>query len=132
MAINMFVCSGNLVRDAELSRGQGGIDILRFTVAWNEPRKKADGEYEYVPSYFDCVMFGNRATKLAGYLTKGKKVVVAGKARQSRWERDGQKRSKVEFVINDVELPPREQGQFAQPSGTPETQNTFYDADMPF
>lgn len=104
--INTCAISGNLVRDAELRNTQGGMAILSFGVAVNERRKNPQtGEWEDRPSFIDCNCFGNRATSLAQYLTKGTKVFVQGHLRQSSWEtQDGGKRSKVEVIVDDLDF----------------------------
>ncbi|MCL2600217.1 MAG: single-stranded DNA-binding protein, partial [Treponema sp.] len=38
------------------------------------------------------------------YLVKGKMVGVDGELRQDRWQQDGQNRSKVEIVANNLQL----------------------------
>ena len=38
------------------------------------------------------------------YLTKGKQIAVEGYLKQDRWEKDGQKFSKVTVVANTVQL----------------------------
>lgn len=98
MAINRCVFSGNLTRDAELRTTMTGSSVLNFSIALNEYRKNAD---DYV-SYLDFVVFGDRAEKLQRHLVKGKKVVVEARARQNRWESNGQNRSKIEFIVDEI------------------------------
>ena len=104
MSINSATISGNLTRDAELKTTQGGAQVLHFCVAVNARRKGQSGEWEDYPNYIDCTMFGTRAEKLAPILTKGLKVAVDGSLSQYSWEKDGQKRSKVEVLANQIEL----------------------------
>lgn len=105
--MNSVCLLGNLVKDAELTKG-----VLNFSVAVNEAKKTEKGEYENYANYFDCVMFGPRAEAIAKYLEKGKKVAINGKLHQSRWEaKEGGKKSKVEIVVNDIDLlTPKESG----------------------
>ena len=105
MSINIVNISGNLTRDSEIRRTQGGTAILGFGVAVNDRRKNQQtGEWEDYPNFVDCTMFGTRAEKLAGMLTKGTKVCIVGKLRYMSWEKDGQKRSKIEVIVDDIEL----------------------------
>ena len=105
MSINRTIISGNLTRDAELRQTQSGSLVLSMGVAVNDRRKNnVTGEWEDCPNFIDCTMFGSRAEKLASYLTRGTKVVVEGKLRWSQWERDGQKRSKIEVIVDDLEF----------------------------
>ena len=117
MSVNRVAISGNLTRDPELRSTQSGMHILNFGIAVNDRRRNnATGEWEDYANFIDCVLFGNRAEWLARDLHKGKKVFVEGKLRYSSWERDGQRRSKIEVVADEVDYdrPPRAQGGFTQ------------------
>ena len=112
MSINRVIISGNLTRDPEVRSTQGGMSILNFGMAVNDRRKNQQtGEWEDYPNFVDCVVFGQRADSLSKFLHKGMKVMVDGKLRYSSWEKDGQKRSKLEVVCDDVDLPPKGSGQ---------------------
>lgn len=136
MSINVVNISGNLTRDPELRRTTGGTAILGFGVAVNDRRKNQQtGEWEDYPNFVDCTMFGTRAEKLAGMLTKGTKVCVLGKLRYMSWERDGQKRSKIEVIADDIELMQNRKPQQEQPQQDYQPgyrqQPAMYD-DLPF
>ena len=150
MSINRVCISGNLTRDPELRATAGGTQVLSFGVAVNDRRRNAQtGEWEDYPNFVDCTMFGNRA--------KGMKVAIEGKLRYSSWERDGQKRSKLEVIVDEIEVMVRREGQTqAQPQQSlantvpvqPQAQaapqwsaqqayaavpqSEFYDEDVPF
>ncbi len=117
MSINRVNISGNLTRDPELKTTTGGTSVLTFGVAVNDRRRNPQtGEWEDVPNFVDCVVFGARAEPLSRFLSKGSKVAIEGKLRYSSWERDGQRRSKLEVIVDEVEfLSPRQQG--GQPMG---------------
>lgn len=127
MPVNVVVVSGNTTRDVDVRRTQSGMPIASFGIAVNERRKNSQtGEWEDVPNYFDVSAFGERWEKLAPYMPKGTKLTVKGKLRWSQWERNGQKRSKVEIVAEDVELPPKQQGH--QQTSQPLNQGGSYQA----
>ena len=115
--MNVVVISGGLGRDPEVKQTQSGSTIMNFSVAVSDRRKNGQtGQWEEVTHWVDCVMFGKRAESLSRFLRKGMKVTISGRLQQNRWEdKQGNKRSKIEVVANDVELPPRGQGQ-PQPS----------------
>lgn len=116
MSINVVNISGNLTRDSELRCTTGGTAVLGFGVAVNDRRKNQQtGEWEDCPNFVDCTMFGTRAEKLAGMLTKGTKVCILGKLRYMSWEKDGQKRSKIEVTVDDIELMSRRETRQEQP-----------------
>lgn len=105
MSINRVVISGNLTRDAELRTTQSGLSILDFGVAVNDRRKNQQtGEWEDCPNFVDCTVFGTRAEKLQPYLAKGSKVALEGKLRYRSWEGGGQRRSKLDVIVDDLEF----------------------------
>ena len=112
MSINRVVISGNLTRDPELRQTAGGLPVLGFGVAVNDRRKnQSTGEWEDYPNFVDCTMFGARAASVAKFLSKGAKVAIEGKLRWSQWEKDGQKRSKLEVIVDELEFMSRNANQ---------------------
>ena len=110
MSINRVNISGNLTRDPELRVTSGGTQVLSFGVAVNDRRRNPQtGEWEDYPNFVDCTMFGTRAEAVSRYLSKGAKVAIEGKLRYSSWERDGQRRSKLEVIVDEIEFMSRGQ-----------------------
>ena len=156
MSINRVVLTGNLTRDPELRRTQSGMAIMTFGIAVNDRRKNSQtGEWEDYANFVDCTMFGSRAESVSNYLSKGSKIGLEGKLRYSTWERDGQKRSKLEVIVDEIEfLSPRnsqgggyQQGVYqggngggyqcapaptAAPAPAIDTSSSVYDDDIPF
>lgn len=127
MDSNYWHISGNLTHDCEERILNDGTSVISFSVAVND-RVNRDGNWEDRPNYFDCVVFA-RTEKARNYyvhsLLKGAGVDVEGKGRWSSWEKDGQRRSKVELSATNVKLmrPPKQ----AQPQPRPTD-----DDDCPF
>ena len=125
MSINRVVLTGNLTRDCEVRRTQGGMAVMSFGIAVNDRRKNAQtGEWEDFANFIDCTMFGTRAEAVANHISKGSKVGLEGKLRYSSWERDGQRKSKLEVIVDEIEfLSPRQgnqggaQGGYGQQAG---------------
>lgn len=153
MSINRVNITGNLTRDPELRATASGTQVLSFGVAVNDRRRNAQtGEWEDYPNFVDCTMFGNRAEAVGRFLGKGMKVAIEGKLRYSSWERDGQKRSKLEVIVDEIDvMVRREQGSRAPADDLAATvpaqaapqwnaqqayaaapQPEFYDEDVPF
>lgn len=104
-SINTVNITGNLTRDPELRMTNSGTPVLMFSVAVNDRRKNVQtGEWEDYPNYIDCTMFGARAESVSKYIGKGTKVAVMGKLRWSQWEKDGQKRSKISVIAEEIEF----------------------------
>ena len=107
MSINKVFITGNLTRDAELRATQAGTSVLGIGVAVNDRRKnQRTGEYEEVPNFVDCTLFGRRAEALAQYLTKGTKVAIEGRLHYSSWQdrATGQNRSKLDVTVDEIEF----------------------------
>ena len=146
MSINRVTISGNLTRDAELRQTASGMAVLGFSVAVNDRVKGEDGQWTDRPNFIDCTMFGKRADAVSRFLSKGSKVAIEGKLRWSQWERDGQKRSKIEVVVDEIEfMASRGDGQHAAapqtapaphpyqpPIAAPVVDASVYDDDIPF
>ncbi|NQT58379.1 MAG: single-stranded DNA-binding protein [Bacteroidetes bacterium] len=101
--INMVVLVGRLTRDAELRYTNSGIAVCKFSLAVNRKKRSGDN-WEDEVSFIDIVVWGKQGEAISRYLEKGKQVSVAGELRQSRWEQDGQSRSRMEVVANNVQL----------------------------
>lgn len=139
MSINRVAISGNLGGDSELRSTSGGTSVLSFSVAVTDRTKDAGGNWTDRTNWVGCVLFGARAEKLAAHLVKGTKVAIEGKLRYSSWERDGQRRSKLDVVVDEIEfMSRREQPQPAyqqqpqQAARAAQPQPALYDDDIPF
>lgn len=103
--LNRCTFSGRVTRDPELRVTPTDRKVLAIGLAVNDAAQDPQsGEWGERPNYLDVIVFGSRAEGLAKVLSKGRLVVVDAKAHWSSWERDGQKRSKVEFWADDVQL----------------------------
>ncbi len=125
MSINRAIVTGNLTRDAELRATTGGTPVCSFAIAVNERRKGASGEWVDYPNYIDCICFGKRAESLSRYLLKGTKVGVEGSLHQNRWEKDGNKYSRLEIVVSDIDFMSKAQQGNAQQQPKQNTQEQF-------
>jgi single-strand DNA-binding protein len=141
MSINRVVVSGNLTRDPELRATASGMAVLKLGIAVNDRRKNQQtGEWEDVPNFFDVTIFGQRGESLSRFLSKGSKVAIEGKLRWSQWETpDGDKRSKVEIIADDIEfMSSRNEGGFGGGSGgydapaAPTKKPETFEDDIPF
>ena len=142
MSLNTVAISGNLGADPELRNSASGTAILTLRIAVNERRKDQSGEWTDYTNWVDAVMFGTRAESVSRYLSKGSKVSVSGRLHYSSWEKDGQKRSKLEVIVDEIEFMSRDQQDGSQQGGyaggypqAPRPQTPAvdaYDEDIPF
>ncbi|RKX79217.1 MAG: single-stranded DNA-binding protein [Spirochaetes bacterium] len=112
--INRVILVGRLTRDAELRYTNAGTPVSKFSLAVNRRRKSGDMWVDD-PNFFNIVLWGKAAEALNQYLVKGKQVAIDGELRQSKWEQDGQMRSRVEINANNIQLLSGVRG--AQPQG---------------
>ena len=101
--INHVIIVGRLTRAAEISYLPSGVAVAKISIAVNRSRKNGDQWVEEV-SYFDSAIFGKTAENLKPYLSKGKQIGLEGHLKQDRWEKDGQKFSKISIVADNVQL----------------------------
>lgn len=125
--INQVVLVGRLVRDCELRYTGAGTAVSKISLAVNRRVKKGTEWIDEV-SYFDCTLWGKQAESLSKYLMKGKQIGVNGELRQNRWEQDGQKRSKVEINIVNIQLLSKNDFQSENSTGS-SSENSFQRAE---
>ncbi len=101
--LNMIMFVGRLTKDCETRYSQSGIAVTRFSIA-NNYRKKSGDQWVDDVNFFDVVLIGKSAESLAQYLTKGRQVCVQGELRQSRWEQNGESKSRYEILAISVQL----------------------------
>ena len=96
---NTVTVVGNVTRDPELRFTPNGAAVATFGLAWN--RRTQDGEDQ--PSFFDVTVWRQLAENVCESIEKGSRVVVYGRLEQRSWEnQEGERRSKVEIIADDV------------------------------
>lgn len=105
--INVVVLEGHLTKNAELSYFNGQTAYCTFTVATNEVWKnKETGEWQSKPSFIDCQYINPYAESKTKELIKGRAIRVTGSLKQSQWEDNGQKKSRVFIKVSNISLSP--------------------------
>jgi single-strand DNA-binding protein len=98
---NKVILMGNLTRDPEVRTTPSGQSVTNFSLAVNRTWRGQDGTQQESVSYIDCVAWGKTGEIIAQYMQKGRALLVSGRLDQRSWEQDGQKRSKVEVIVED-------------------------------
>ncbi len=100
---NTVTLVGNVTRDPELRFTPTGQATASFGLAvnrvWND---RQTNERKEAVSFFDVVCWREMAENVSESLQKGARVVVTGRLEQRSWESNGEKRSKVEVVADEV------------------------------
>jgi len=142
--MNQVALIGRLTRDGELRYTANGTALCNFSIAVNRRVKKGE-QWADEASFFDITLWNKQAEGLNKYLLKGGQVAISGYLKQERWEKDGQKHSKISVHVEDIQLlgGKREGGQSEGPSQAPQqnkpvhAQNddfdpSAYESDIPF
>jgi len=100
---NKVILLGNLTRDPETRTTPNGQSVTSFSLAVNRTWRNANGENQESVSYIDCVAWGKAGEIIAQYVSRGRALLVSGRLEQRSWEdkESGQKRSKVEVIVED-------------------------------
>jgi single-strand DNA-binding protein len=101
-SVNQVILMGNLTRDPEVRQTPNGRSVCSFSLALNRAYKDQNGEWQEVTDFIDVVAWGPLGERVAQYLSKGRRALVQGRLQSRSWEQDGQKRSKVEVLADDV------------------------------
>jgi single-strand DNA-binding protein len=101
-SFSKVIVMGNLTRSVEIRFSPNGTAVGSFSLAVNRKYKK-DNETQEEVSFLDVTLFGKTAETCGQYIGKGSCVLVEGRLQQRRWTMDdGQKRSKVEIVCQNI------------------------------
>jgi len=101
--LNKVMVIGHLGKDPEMRYTPSGRPVTTFSIAVSRSWNTADGERRSETEWFNIVAWGNLAEICKQYLHKGQQVYIEGRLQTRRWEdNDGQKRTRVEVVANEM------------------------------
>lgn len=121
MSLNSVNIVGNLTRDPELKYTNSGRSVCNLSIANNRVYNK-NGERVTEVSYFDVEVWGAQAENCSKYLSKGSGVIIEGRLKQERWEKEGKVQSRVRISANSVHFMPRRDGAGSQGAASQQTQ----------
>jgi len=97
-----IVACGNIGKDPELRPIPGGESVLSFSIGVNESWKAKDGTKQERVEWMNCSLFGKRADALAQYLKKGSRVLIEGKLRTDKFEKNGETRYSTKVILSEI------------------------------
>ena len=101
---NRIVLIGHLTHTPQLNfTADSGTAVCEVGLAVNERYKKDDQWVEEV-LFVDVTYWGKTAKVIAEYCPKGTPLLVEGKLKLDSWEKDGQKRSKLRVVAQQMRM----------------------------
>ena len=132
--MNSVNLMGYLTGDVEVRYTPNGNPVANFGIAVNRRFRQGE-ETKQETTFVDLVAFNRTAEIAKDYLGKGRPVVIEGRLRYRTWETEaGGKRSKLEVVVNQLHLLPRN-GKNGKGGGAEEFDGTIPppdDVDIPF
>lgn len=93
---------GRLTKDPELKTLSNGSVLTNFCIANDRPNKDKDGNK--TSDFIDCVAWGKKAETIATYLKKGSLVGINGRLETSIYEKNGEKRKKVDILVITIDF----------------------------
>jgi single-strand DNA-binding protein len=100
--MNKFFGLGRLTKDVEIKNTPSGMAIGTLTVAIDRDYKKPGEEKK--TDFLRCKAFGKTAENINTYFKKGSRILIIGKVQVEQWEKDGEKKSMTEIVVDGFEF----------------------------
>lgn len=146
---NKVILIGRLTQDSKLDYLQSGSAKLDFSVAFTTSKKVQNQWVDETNYLNNLTLWGKTAENLQQYMTKGTMVAIEGHLHVDSWEKDGEKKSLLKIVVDNVQLLSRPNGnqnsaprqQFVPqnnqparnvPNGYSNGQNDNFPEDIPF
>lgn len=102
--VNKVILIGNLTRDPESRITPSGAVVCEFPLALNRNWTSKQGDKRDETCFIDVVCWAKTAENCGKYLKKGRQTYVEGRLTQDRWEKNGQKRSKIRVTAERVQF----------------------------
>jgi single-strand DNA-binding protein len=134
-SFNRVILVGNLTRDPELRYIPSGTAVSDIGLAVNDRVKRGD-QWVDEATFVDITLWGRTAEIANEYLTKGSPVLIEGRLKLDRWEKEGQKHSKLKVVgerlqmLGSREGAPRGGGRSSGGGGADQSQPQYDDSEQ--
>ena len=94
--MQLYIATGNLVKDNELRVTTSGKSVVKNTLAIRRDKDNTD--------FMEFTCFGTTAELLNKYTTKGSKIIIQGEFKNNNYEKDGKKIYRNELLVKTIEL----------------------------
>ena len=122
---NKVILMGNLTRDVEVRTTASGQSVANFSLAISRSWRGQDGQQQDQTSFINCVAWGKVVDIIAQYVHKGSPLLVSGRLDQRSYQdKDGNKRSAVEVVVEDFNFVGSGRSDNSSPSAPSSNQST--------
>lgn len=105
MSLNKVLLLGHLGSDPELRYTNNQTAVCNMSIATNDRRKGADGQWADFTEWHRVVAFGKTAENCSNFLKKGRQVFIDGRIQTRKWQdQDGKDRYSTEIIANAVQF----------------------------
>ena len=132
--LNRATILGFCGKDPEIKYAASGVAIANLSIATEESKKNASGEYESFTEWHKVVAFGKTAEVIKDYVKKGSKLYIEGRIQTRSWEQNNETKYMTEIVCNQM-IMLDSQNKSSQPSqqqAPPVNSSTDDDQGLPF
>lgn len=98
--LNKIVLMGRLTAEPELKRTGSGTAVTSFSIAVDRDFKSRNGEKE--TDFVNCVAWRGTAEFISKHFHKGSMAVVAGSLQSHQYEKNGDKRTAWEVLVESM------------------------------
>lgn len=133
-SFNKVILAGNLCGDPEVRYTPKGTPVSRVSIAVNRSWKGEDGQTREEVTFVNCDAWGRTGEAMAQYLRKGSGVIIEGRLREEKWEKDGVKHRQLKVVIESFSFTDKKTDGKPHPAPPPQTpiHQQDSDDDVPF
>jgi single-strand DNA-binding protein len=115
--LNRVMLIGNLTRDPEVTNSPKGIAIAALGLAVNRVWADEENRRHEETTFIDATLWARLAEIAGQYLHRGSPVFIEGRLQLDTWEQNGQKRSRLRVIGENLQfLAKREAAASAPPS----------------
>ncbi|MBS1647709.1 MAG: single-stranded DNA-binding protein [Bacteroidetes bacterium] len=131
--INKVILVGNLGKDPEIRRLEGGVVRAAFSLATTEYYKDKEGNRIEQTEWHNIVLWRGLAESAERILKKGYTIYLEGKIQSRKWQdKEGQQRYSTDIVGEIFQLIRRSENNTPSTGGAEPAPNNPFPNDHPF
>ncbi len=131
--LNSVRLFGNVGKDPIITQFENGNKVAKWSMATNEKIKNSKGETVDDVQWHNIVAWGNVATVVEKYVTKGTRLSIEGKLHYRRFvNKDGEEKEVAEIIVKDVLLVEKSGGKKSFSATESEMEDEIEHVEIPF
>ena len=111
--MNKLLINGRLVKDPETNDARSFAKL--YVAVKRKYKNKQNNEYE--SDFLNFIAFGKTAEYILNYVRKGDLVNIEGTVQISSYEKDGEKKTSIQFIIENISTLTKSQKNGGVPDG---------------